>query len=121
MGGKHTMKLTLLSWVLALIFLLSGGAKLAGLEFEIAAFERWGYPWWFMYLTGVIEVVGGVGLLLRRLAALASVGLAAVMVGAIATHLIHAEWGMLVVATVIFAAAVLRGWFGRSEIVSLLR
>ena len=44
--------------ILALVFLASGGAKLAGLDFEIQAFTRWGYPIWFMYLTGVAEVAG---------------------------------------------------------------
>jgi len=54
------MKGKVLPVVLSLVFLASGGAKLAGLEFEIVAFERWGYPLWFMYFTGVVEVAGGV-------------------------------------------------------------
>ena len=40
--------------ILSIIFLLSGGAKLASLQFEILAFERWGYPLWFMYFIGVV-------------------------------------------------------------------
>ena len=47
------MAVKMINYILALIFILSGGAKVAGLEFEIVAFERWGYPMWFMYLTGV--------------------------------------------------------------------
>lgn len=113
------MKTKILVALLSLIFLASGGAKLAGLEFEIAAFERWGYPLWFMYLTGVIEVAGGVGLLLRRVSALASAGLAAMMVGAIATHVIHAEWAMLAAASIIFGMAVWRAVLGRGEIAAL--
>ena len=42
------MKTKALSILLALIFLASGLAKLASLEFELVAFERWGYPIWFM-------------------------------------------------------------------------
>jgi uncharacterized membrane protein YphA (DoxX/SURF4 family) len=113
------VKTRILATLLSLIFLASGGAKLAGLEFEIAAFERWGYPLWFMYLTGVIEVAGGIGLLLRRFSALASAGLAAMMVGAIATHVIHAEWGMLAAASIIFGMAVWRAFLGRGEIAAL--
>lgn len=113
------MKTKTLVTLLSLIFLASGGAKLAGLEFEIAAFERWGYPLWFMYLTGVIEVAGGVSLLLKRFSALASAGLAAMMVGAIATHVIHAEWGMLAAASIIFGMAVWRAVLGRGEIAAL--
>jgi len=107
--------------ILALIFLASGGAKLAGLDFEIQAFTRWGYPIWFMYAIGAAEVAGGIGLLIRRLSALAAACLAALMIGAVATHVIHAEWGMLVAAASIMALAAWRGYSGRAEIVALSR
>ena len=88
--------------ILSIIFLLSGGAKLASLQIEILAFERWGYPLWFMYFIGAVEVIGGICLLLNWLAALASAGLAAMMVGALVTHIKFNEWGMRAVATTIF-------------------
>ena len=62
-------KTKLLTYLLALVFFLSGAAKLLGLEFEIQAFDRWGYPLWFMYLSGVVEVAGAIGLLLPRISA----------------------------------------------------
>ena len=110
----------ILSIVLSLIFIASGGAKLAGLAFEIAAFERWGYPLWFMYFTGAIEVAGAIGLQVRRLSALTGGCLALMMVGAVATHVINAEWGMMVVASIILALAATRAWLGRDEIRSLV-
>lgn len=113
------MKAKVLPVVLSLVFLASGGAKLAGLEFEIVAFERWGYPLWFMYFTGVVEVAGGIGLLIRRFSALAAAGLATMMIGAVATHVIHAEWGMLVAAGVILALSATRAWIGRDDIRAL--
>jgi putative oxidoreductase len=105
--------------LLALIFLASGGAKLAGLEFEIEAFARWGYPLWFMYLTGIIEVAGAMLLLVPRLSALASAGLAAFMLGAIGTHVVHAEWAMLAIATAITLLAARQAWAGRTQIRAL--
>lgn len=111
------MKTLALSILLSLVFLASGAAKLAGLAFEIAAFERWGYPLWFMYAIGVVEVAGGVGLLLRRWSALAGLGLATMMIGAVATHVIHAEWGMLIAATTLFSLSLGRAWLGRRDIV----
>jgi putative oxidoreductase len=105
--------------LLALIFLGSGGAKLAGLEFEIEAFTRWGFPLWFMYLAGMIEVAGAVLLLVPRLSALAAAGLSAFMLGAIATHVVHAEWAMLAVATGIALLAARLAWSGRAEIRAL--
>lgn len=95
----------ILPFVLAFIFLASGAAKLAGLEFEIVAFERWGYPLWFMYLTGVIEVAGAALLLIARTRTLAARGLAMFMIGAVGTHVIHAEWGMLAIASTIMLLA----------------
>lgn len=98
--------------ILVLVFAASGGAKLLALPFELEAFARWGYPVWFMYLTGVLELAGAAGLLVRRVAWLAAACLAALMLGAIATHLVHAEWAMAVVASAIAALAAWRGWSG---------
>ncbi|MDX5364131.1 MAG: DoxX family protein [Pseudazoarcus pumilus] len=111
----------LLNILLVLIFLASGGAKLAALDFEVAAFTRWGFPLWFMTLTGVLEVAGAVGLLMHRLAALAAGCLALLMLGAIATHVLHAEWLMLILATAICAAAAWRSWLGRQELRALAK
>ncbi|NRP35803.1 hypothetical protein XMD579_000611 [Marinobacterium sp. xm-d-579] len=91
----------LITPLITLIFVASGSAKLLGLEFELEAFERWGYPLWFMYFTGVVEVIGGLVIWVKRLRLITSVGLNCVMIGAVATHLLNAEWPMLGVATVI--------------------
>lgn len=95
-------KIRILRYLIAIVFLLSGSAKLAGLDFEVVAFERWGYPSWFMYLTGAAETAGGVALLLNQLTKLAAPALALLMIGAISTHIRHQEWPMLMVALVIF-------------------
>ncbi len=115
------MKLKVVTGLLTLIFLLSGGAKLLGLDFELEAFERWGYPLWFMYLTGAVEVLGAVVLLIPRLAAVAALGLSGVMVGAVATHLMHSEWMMLVIASVILLMAMWRAYAGRSDLRKILQ
>ncbi len=104
------MALKVVSWILALIFLASGGAKLAGIAFEIEAFTRWGYPLWFMYLAGLLEVAGGIGLLIPRLSGLAASALAVFMIGAVGTHVLHGEWMMLVIAAIIMGLAAWRGW-----------
>lgn len=113
--------MTAVARILALVFALSGAAKLAGLEFEVQAFARWGYPLWFMVAVGAAEVTGALALLVPRLQALAAAALSALMVGAIGTHVIHAEWGMLAIASAIFALSAWRAWRGRAEIATLLR
>jgi len=107
--------------LLVLVFLGSGVAKLLSLDFERVAFERWGYPLWFMYLTGVIEVLGAGALVWRRFTALVAASLGCFMVGAVATHALHGEWPMMGLATVIMGLGFWRGWAGRVEIKALWR
>lgn len=78
-------------WVLqilmALVFLGSGGAKLVGVEAMVEEFQKIGIGQWFRYVTGVIEMVGAVALLIPRLSGFGAVILAATMLGAAFTHL----------------------------------
>lgn len=77
--------------VLGLLFVLIGSMTVAGRKMFVENFRRFGYPQWFRVVTGSLEVLGGLGLLLGIwlpwLAALASAGLALVMLGAVSTHL----------------------------------
>ncbi|GAB2651211.1 DoxX family protein [Arenimonas aestuarii] len=110
------MKTRALCYLLALVFVLSGAAKLLSLPFETDAFARWGYPLVFMYVIGALELAGAVGLLLPRLSALAGFCLSALMLGAVATHLRHGEWVMVGVALGILLAAFWCGWRQRSDL-----
>lgn len=73
--------------LLALVFLGSGGAKLVGVEAMVEEFQKIGIGQWFRYVTGVIEMVGAVALLIPRLSGFGAVILAATMLGAAFTHL----------------------------------
>jgi len=77
--------------VLGLLFVLIGSMTVAGMKMFVENFRHFGYPQWFRVVTGSLEVLGGLGLLigirLPWLAALASAGLTLVMLGAILTHL----------------------------------
>src|ERR1700679_313429 len=78
-------------WVLqglaAFAFLAAGGSKLAGAPAMVEMFAKLGAGQWFRYLTGALEVIGAVALLVPRAAFYGAVLLAAVMIGAIVTHL----------------------------------
>ena len=76
-----------LSGLTALAFLAAGGAKLAGAPAMVAVFEAVGIGQWFRYLTGALEVVGAIGLLLPKYAFYAATLLTIVMVGAVLTHI----------------------------------
>jgi len=73
--------------VLAGLFLLAGGSKLAGAAAMVALFDAIGVGQWFRYVTGGTEVVSAVALLVPSLAPFGAVALVATMIGAVATHL----------------------------------
>jgi putative oxidoreductase len=77
--------------VLGLLFVGIGSMTIAGRKMFVENFRRFGYPQWFRVVTGSLEVLGGIGLLigiwLPWLAALASAGLTLVMLGAVLTQL----------------------------------
>ena len=79
--------LTLLRGALTFCFVLAGGAKLFGAKPLKKQFEEFGLPHWAMRAVGVLEVSGAAGLQVPSLAFWASVGLAALMTGAVANHL----------------------------------
>ena len=76
--------------VLGLLFVGIGSMTIAGRKMFVENFRRFGYPQWFRIVTGSLEVLGGIGLLigiwLPWLAALASAGLTLVMLGAVFTQ-----------------------------------
>jgi len=73
-------------WSAGIIFLIFGVGKFANHAAELASFRHYPLPapGALVYLVGVVEVVGGVLLVLGLLTRLAAMALAADMVGAIA-------------------------------------
>jgi uncharacterized membrane protein len=80
-----------LSVILGLAFLMAGGTKLSGQAEMVQNFEKWGLSVTIMYFIGVAEVLGAIGLFVPRTRFLAVLGLMAVMIGAIGTHVLNGE------------------------------
>ena len=78
-------------WALQLIsagmFLLAGSLKLTGNPLMVQEFGVIGLGQWFRYLTGTIELVSAVLLLIPSVAGYGAAALALTMVGAILAHL----------------------------------
>ena len=111
--------LTVVTWLariaLALVFLGAGASKLAGEPAMLTMFDQIGAGQWLRYLVGALEVVGGIGVLVPRLSALAATGLVLLMVGATVTNLTvldAAPWLPLCLV----ALAALVGWLGRGRL-----
>ena len=101
--------------VLAGMFLLAGGSKLAGASAMVALFDAIGVGQWFRYLTGVIEVVSAVALLVPSLAAFGAIALVPTMVGAVATHL-FVVGGSPAVPFVLLLGSLAVAWARRDEL-----
>jgi ubiquinone/menaquinone biosynthesis C-methylase UbiE/uncharacterized membrane protein YphA (DoxX/SURF4 family) len=99
--------------VLAALFLGAGLVKLTGNPEAIQSFDRLGLGQWFRIFVGVCEVAGAAGLFLGPLSALAALGLAALMVGAVASHLLVLGPPALPAAAVL-ALCLIVAWLERS-------
>jgi putative oxidoreductase len=73
--------------VSAALFLFSGALKLTGAPMMVQMFGTIGLGQWFRYVTGGLEVISAVLLLVPSLARFGALALAVTMVGAILTHL----------------------------------
>ena len=91
---QHSTAMNVTLWtvtvLVAALFFVAGGAAIGGWMDE--RFVAWGYSTGFAVLIGVLEVIFAIALLIQRSAAWASFGLLAIMLGAIGTHLTHAEY-----------------------------
>lgn len=86
-GKGKEINLTLLSLLLALLFLLAGGSKLFAPELHFNDFQSWGYLLWSIWVIGMVEVGGALLLVLPQMRFFGAVLLAANMLGATVTHL----------------------------------
>ena len=82
----------IVAWVvtamMAFMIIKAGGLKLMNHSDQAGNFVKWGYPDWFMYLIGGLEVLGGIGLFIPKTRTLAIFGIIGIMLGAIYTHVI---------------------------------
>ena len=114
-------------WVLQVflgtfLVVASAGPKLVGEANAVQTFEDMGAATWFRWFIGLVELAGGVGLLVPRLAGLAAVGLALLMVGAAITQAVILHGGALVLTPVVlFALFVFIAWGRRASIARLVR
>ena len=106
---KEIVKTSL--WViLAILFLVAGGSKLLNPDAHAEHFAHWGYPLWFLYVTGIIEVGSAIGLLIPAVRLLAVLMLSVTMVGASITHLRAGEMDAFPVPIVLLLLLLVLAW-----------
>ena len=101
------------------MLILAGGLKLAGVPVMVALFDAIGIGQWFRYVTGSIEVVSAVALLVPSWAAFGALLLIPTMVGAVFTHLFIVG-GSAVPATVLLIGSLAIAWARRDQLASVL-
>ena len=95
--------------LLALAFGAAGAAKLVGVQQLVELFGAIGFGQWFRYLTGAVEVVGALLMLIPAAGLIGGLLLTATCVGAVATHLLLIG-GSPVPATVLGVLSAFIAW-----------
>lgn len=113
----------LVSWGLRILaaaaFLAAGGAKLAGVPMMVGIFDHIGIGQWFRVVTGLVEVIGAIALLVPATAALGGLLLAVTMVFAVLTHL-FVIGGSPVPAIVLLLITATIAWLHRNNLAAAL-
>ena len=117
-GRVALVALWLTQLALAGMFLFVGGLKLTGAPELVGLFDAIGIGQWLRYVTGSIEVVSAVALLVPSWSAFGALLLIPTMVGAVVTHLFIVG-GSAVPATVLLIGALVIAWARRDQLVSV--
>lgn len=76
----------MISGLLTALFLFAATPKLLTPD---KVMSQWVYARWFLTFIGICELLGAIGLLIPRVAALAAAGLCGIMIGAVYTLVAH--------------------------------
>ena len=116
-GRAAVIALWVMQVALALMFLMAGGSKLAGVPAMVSLFDQVGVGQWFRYVTGVIEVASGIALLVPSAAAFGAMLLIPTMLGAAAANLFLGQSPAAPLVLLLVAAAV--AWTRRNQLQGL--
>ncbi len=97
----------------SVIFIAAAVPMLGGVGFFVERFKNWGYPFWFETVVGITEVVAAVFLIVPSTAFYSALVLAAIMCGAIYTHLVLGQALLAIVPALMLSLLVFIGWARR--------
>ncbi len=122
-SGSTAKIVNIVLWVLQIgaagMFLMVGFLKLKGDPQLVGLFGAIGIGQWFRYLTGTLEVVGAIMLLIPRTSGLAALMLAGIMLCAVVTH-VFIVGGSPLGATILLVVTGFIAWGRRQRTMSLL-
>ena len=97
---------TIIPIILGIFFLYAGGSKLAGQAMHVEHFTGWGYPIWFMYVTGFIETSCAIMLLVPKTRFYGAVLIICTMLGAIVTLVMSNQMVQIPIPSLVLVLAV---------------
>jgi len=110
-------------WILQIgaagMFLMVGFFKVTGDPQMVGLFDAIGLGQWFRYVTGSLEVLGALLLLIPRLSGLGALLLMGVMIGAVPTHLFVVGGSPLLAITLLIVTGIV-AWGRRQRTMNLL-
>ncbi|WP_339318041.1 DoxX family protein [Paenibacillus sp. FSL R10-2734] len=114
-----------LQCLLIFAFFFSGISKLAGAKMQVDTFSHLGLPQWFRVATGLIALVGVVGLIIgfwnEGVLAIAALWLACIMLGAVLFHIRSSDpIGKIIPAVVLMILALILACFHVSALLNLM-
>ena len=114
-------------WVLrvliAALFISAAVMKLSGQPMMVAEFDMVGLGQWFRYLTGTLELIGGIGILIPRFSVLSAILLLLVDIGAFVAQVsvLHMDWVHTIVIGAVIALLIYLQRDGLSALTKALK
>ncbi|HLL51921.1 MAG TPA: DoxX family protein [Myxococcaceae bacterium] len=110
---RKTVAFRILSILLGVAFIVFGGGKFAGGQQVVDNFAKWGYPAWFRWFTGGVELAAGILILIPKTRFYGAALAAGTMVGAVLTHVRAGEYPQVVLPLVLGTLAAVLAWTHR--------
>ena len=102
---KKVSVIQISSWALAAFFVIGAFANLFPSVQTAENYARWGYPVWFHYVTGVLELITVFMLISSKTRIIGILLVVGIMVSAIATVLFHGETGHALLPFIVLCVA----------------
>lgn len=104
---------------MTLVMGFSGVGKLVSMQEWLIEWDKYGYPLWFMYMIGALQVVGSIMLWIPKTRFWGAALFAVIMVGAAFTHINIGEYIEISQNIVLLALAAVVMWANRNPIRSM--
>lgn len=105
----------ILTWALIAFFVVGGIGNVFISTENAANYARWGYPNWFHYVTGLLELTTAILLAYRPLRLWGAAVGGMVMTAAVATVLLHGEYTHAIAPIIVLLVTLAVGQIARRD------